>query len=316
MRVRLLEETRAACIYKCQRMAKRSNKPKRRETEREMSSSCKALPANRCSLLPRSQLSARKSMESVGFANFPTAQFPPAQSKHLSIVGGREKQGRNGASSVRATLKARAVKTEDSFYELLGIPETVGISEIKQAYKQLARKYHPDVSPPDRLQECTRRFILVQEAYETLSDPRLREMYDRDLARGLHLAFSARKRFDEFASEFLCFYSQREFVFFVLLPSRIGWVWIEYFQAFVIPERGACLAWWIFLPCGLRGTPTILARMSLTFVRELEVKSEWKDRWEDQLSELKMRSDYKNSEANMSWGARMRRQRDESSEDL
>lgn len=81
-----------------------------------------------------------------------------------------------------------------SFYDLLGIPETGSLLEIKQAYKQLARKYHPDVSPPDRVEEYTQRFIRVQEAYETLSDPRMRELYDRDMANGVHLAFTARRR--------------------------------------------------------------------------------------------------------------------------
>ena len=79
-----------------------------------------------------------------------------------------------------------------SFYELLGIPETVTSVEIKQAYKQLARKYHPDVSPPGRAEEYTQRFIRVQEAYETLSDPSRRAMYDRDMAMGIHFAFSSR----------------------------------------------------------------------------------------------------------------------------
>ncbi|MBF6096444.1 J domain-containing protein, partial [Nocardia cyriacigeorgica] len=60
-----------------------------------------------------------------------------------------------------------------SFYELLGITESGTLPEIKQACKQLARKYHPDVSPPARVEEYTRRFIRVQEAYETLSDPRM-----------------------------------------------------------------------------------------------------------------------------------------------
>lgn len=82
-----------------------------------------------------------------------------------------------------------------SFYELLGISSEGTAVEIKQAYKQLARKYHPDVSPPGRAEEYTRRFIQVQEAYETLSDPGRRAMYDRDMARGIHLAFSARRRF-------------------------------------------------------------------------------------------------------------------------
>ncbi|GFY93057.1 hypothetical protein Acr_08g0014530 [Actinidia rufa] len=84
-----------------------------------------------------------------------------------------------------------------SFYDLLGISETGTLLEIKHAYKQLARKYHPDVSPPGRVDEYTQRFIRVQEAYETLSDPGRRAMYDRDMARGLHLAFSARKAIPE-----------------------------------------------------------------------------------------------------------------------
>lgn len=88
-----------------------------------------------------------------------------------------------------------SISTDMSFYELLGIPESGTLIEIKQAYKQLARKYHPDVSPPDRVEEYTQRFIQVQEAYETLSDPRSRALYDRDMARGLHLAFSARRRY-------------------------------------------------------------------------------------------------------------------------
>ncbi|CAA7404735.1 unnamed protein product [Spirodela intermedia] len=81
-----------------------------------------------------------------------------------------------------------------SFYDLLGIPEDGGAAEIKRAYKELARRYHPDVCPSaDRTAEYTRRFIEVQEAYETLSDPSRRALYDRHLAGGLHLAFSARR---------------------------------------------------------------------------------------------------------------------------
>ncbi|WJZ91306.1 hypothetical protein VitviT2T_010391 [Vitis vinifera] len=55
------------------------------------------------------------------------------------------------------------------------------LSEIKQAYKQLVLKYHLDVYPPDFAKEFTRMFIRIQEAYETLSDPRTRALYDRDL---------------------------------------------------------------------------------------------------------------------------------------
>ncbi|KAI7753230.1 hypothetical protein M8C21_015623 [Ambrosia artemisiifolia] len=94
---------------------------------------------------------------------------------------------KDGGAAVSETIT-----DELSFYELLGIPETVSLVEIKQAYKQLARKYHPDVSPPGRVEEYTQKFIRVQEAYETLSDPSLRALYDKDMALGVHFAFGSR----------------------------------------------------------------------------------------------------------------------------
>ncbi|WOL04184.1 chaperone protein dnaJ 20, chloroplastic-like [Canna indica] len=152
---------------------------------------------------------------------------------------------RLSASAFRArSAVGEGARAKGSFYELLGISESgSSVDDIKRAYKLMARKYHPDVSPPDRAEEYTRRFIEVHEAYETLSDPRLRALYDRDLARGLHLAFSARRRADE----------------------------------------------------------------------EVEERSGWRSRWQDQLSELKRRNRNNDSEGNLSWGARMRRQRPESS---
>nr|GEX89814.1 chaperone protein DnaJ 20, chloroplastic-like [Tanacetum cinerariifolium] len=81
---------------------------------------------------------------------------------------------------------------EETLYDLLGISESVSLSEIKRAYKQMALKYHPDVSPPERADEYTTRFIRVQEAYETLSDPEARAMYDSCMAKGLHMAFSGK----------------------------------------------------------------------------------------------------------------------------
>ncbi|CAN1131089.1 Chaperone protein dnaJ 20, chloroplastic [Linum perenne] len=87
--------------------------------------------------------------------------------------------------------------TTQSFYDLLGILATGTAPEIKQAYKKLARKYHPDVSPPEKVEEHTKQFLRVQEAYETLSNPRSRADYDRDLTSGFHLGFSAGKQFNK-----------------------------------------------------------------------------------------------------------------------
>ncbi|KAJ7979184.1 Chaperone protein DnaJ [Quillaja saponaria] len=155
-----------------------------------------------------------------------------------------------GSLRAKAAIKEGLVAQapELSFYELLGIPESGSLLEIKQAYKQLARKYHPDVSPPGRVEEYTKRFIRVQEAYETLSDLRRRAMYDKDMARGLQLAFSARRRYNE----------------------------DEIF----------------------------------------EERDEWKNRWEAQVSELKRRSMNQDEGENMSWGARMRKRRDELSNEF
>ncbi|CAI0377253.1 unnamed protein product [Linum tenue] len=76
---------------------------------------------------------------------------------------------RTRATTMNGTACTAAA--EMSIYDLLGIPESVSLRDIKMAYKQLARKYYPDVSPPDRVEEYTQRFIRVQKAYETLSDP-------------------------------------------------------------------------------------------------------------------------------------------------
>ncbi|XP_031285622.1 chaperone protein dnaJ 20, chloroplastic-like [Pistacia vera] len=47
----------------------------------------------------------------------------------------------------------------ESLNDLLGISDSGTLTEIKQSYKQLVRKYHPNVSPPERIEEHTKRFI-------------------------------------------------------------------------------------------------------------------------------------------------------------
>lgn len=71
-------------------------------------------------------------------------------------------------------------KRKTNFYELLslGSAENVGFEEIKKAYRSMALRYHPDVCPPSDKEQSTRRFIELQRAYETLSNPVSRKKYD------------------------------------------------------------------------------------------------------------------------------------------
>src|SRR4051812_42904771 len=61
-------------------------------------------------------------------------------------------------------------------YILLGVERAVTFEDIKRAYKRLARKYHPDINPGDRM--AAQHFRQIAEAYETLSDPDRRRRYD------------------------------------------------------------------------------------------------------------------------------------------
>jgi curved DNA-binding protein len=62
------------------------------------------------------------------------------------------------------------------YYAALGVAKTASEKEIKQAFRKLARKYHPDVNPGDTAAES--RFKEINEAYEVLGDPAKRRKYD------------------------------------------------------------------------------------------------------------------------------------------
>ena len=70
-----------------------------------------------------------------------------------------------------------AATGKEDYYKTLGVKRNAAAEEIRKSYRRLARKYHPDLNPGDKASE--ERFKQLQEAYEVLSDPKKRQMYDQ-----------------------------------------------------------------------------------------------------------------------------------------
>ncbi len=65
----------------------------------------------------------------------------------------------------------------EDYYKILGVPRNASQAEIQKAFRELARKYHPDLHPDDP--DAKKKFQQIQRAFEVLNDPEKREMYDR-----------------------------------------------------------------------------------------------------------------------------------------
>src|SRR5437764_900113 len=66
-----------------------------------------------------------------------------------------------------------------NYYTILGLKETASPEEIQEAFRRLAKAYHPDVSGAD----STPKFLEIQEAWDTLGDAERRRQYDARLGR-------------------------------------------------------------------------------------------------------------------------------------
>src|SRR5208283_5617652 len=63
------------------------------------------------------------------------------------------------------------------YYKTLGVPRNASLADIQKAYRELARKHHPDMNPDKP--EAVKKFQELQAAFDVLNNPEKREMYDR-----------------------------------------------------------------------------------------------------------------------------------------
>lgn len=85
-------------------------------------------------------------------------------------------------TATAASEPSTASSKPSSLYDVLEVPQTASLSEIKTAYRRLALLYHPDVVPFEEKEASTNRFLQLHSAYVALTDPQSRARYDLQLS--------------------------------------------------------------------------------------------------------------------------------------
>jgi DnaJ-domain-containing protein 1 len=87
----------------------------------------------------------------------------------------RERLERDQRARKQAEYKRHKINTLETYYDILGVSRYAGFTEIKEAYRTLALKYHPDICHENNAVD---RFTMINKAYQVLSDNKLRSQYD------------------------------------------------------------------------------------------------------------------------------------------
>ncbi|CAL5081153.1 unnamed protein product [Urochloa decumbens] len=106
------------------------------------------------------------------------------------VIHSRRRHCNCKVRAVAASARVGSICSDGSkrmmdYYKVLSLehPAAAGAEDIKRAYRRLALRYHPDACPPSRRAESTELFLQLRRAYETLSDPAQRVVYDAELMR-------------------------------------------------------------------------------------------------------------------------------------
>ncbi|KAM1099136.1 hypothetical protein TB2_005651 [Malus domestica] len=131
---------------------------------------------------------------------FPSAANPLPQ---MPLPQRRSFQIKASSAQAFTEAKPRTGASAASLYDVLRVTANASQSEIKSAYRSLAKEYHPDAS---RSESDGRDFIQIHNAYATLSDPAARAVYDMSVGAG-HIDFNRRRSSVGFRAD--GFYSTR-----------------------------------------------------------------------------------------------------------
>jgi len=108
------------------------------------------------------------------------ARWISVSSKYLdntsNFQGFNKKNNARLQTTQRKSFQTSAINYKKDYYQLLGVQKTASASDIKKAYYQLAKKFHPDTNKDKNSAE---KFQEVQQAYEILSDDKKRSAYDQ-----------------------------------------------------------------------------------------------------------------------------------------